>query len=204
MNTETIVHPKLQHFGIATGNLDAMIDWYGKVLGTTVNYRRAPAAGQRNGPPFTIALIGNDEMHHRIALLGMPGLASDPDKHRHARVQHVAFECDTIDDLLGTYLRLKGLGIVPQMAGDELIQLVLYYQDPDQNVVELNVNNFDDQRKAKEQMKNAPSDTRGLVFFDPEKMVAARQAGASHRELHERALAGEFAPDQVPDPRRIL
>jgi len=44
MNTETTVHPKLQHYGLATANLDAMTEWYGKVLGMTVNHRsRIPA-----------------------------------------------------------------------------------------------------------------------------------------------------------------
>ena len=28
MNTEIIAHPKLQHYGLTTANLDAMIDWY--------------------------------------------------------------------------------------------------------------------------------------------------------------------------------
>jgi catechol-2,3-dioxygenase len=39
MNTEAIVHPKLLHYGLATGNMDAMSDWYRKVLGMTVNHR---------------------------------------------------------------------------------------------------------------------------------------------------------------------
>lgn len=33
MNTEIISHPKLQHYGLITANLGAMIDWYPKVLG---------------------------------------------------------------------------------------------------------------------------------------------------------------------------
>jgi catechol 2,3-dioxygenase-like lactoylglutathione lyase family enzyme len=36
MNTEIIIHSKLQHYGLTTGNLDAMLDWYRKVLGVTV------------------------------------------------------------------------------------------------------------------------------------------------------------------------
>jgi hypothetical protein len=31
MNTDVIVHPKLQHLGLTTANLEAMIDWYRKV-----------------------------------------------------------------------------------------------------------------------------------------------------------------------------
>ena len=30
MNSEITVHPKLQHYGLTTASLDAMIDWYRK------------------------------------------------------------------------------------------------------------------------------------------------------------------------------
>jgi catechol 2,3-dioxygenase-like lactoylglutathione lyase family enzyme len=33
LNTETILRPKLQHFGLLTGNLQRLLDWYQKVLG---------------------------------------------------------------------------------------------------------------------------------------------------------------------------
>jgi catechol 2,3-dioxygenase len=35
-------------------------------------------------------------------------------------------------------------------------------------------------------------------------MIAARKAGASPWELHERAFSGEFAPVQPYDPRALL
>src|SRR5208283_4851588 len=108
MNTEIIVHPKLQHFGLTTANLDAMLDWYRKVLGMTLN--RRVQAGPQKGPSFSAAFASNDEVHHRIAFFEIPGLTVDPDKARHPRLQHVAFEYETLDDLLGTYARLKGLG----------------------------------------------------------------------------------------------
>ena len=37
--------------------------------------------------------------------------------------------------------------------------------------------------------------------FDPDKMIVARKAGASPWELHERAVAGEFAPTERFDGR---
>ena len=42
------------------------------------------------------------------------------------------------------------------------------------------------------------------TYVDPDKMVAARKAGASPWELHERACAGEFAQAQPYDPRVLL
>ena len=53
-------------------------------------------------------------------------------------------------------------------------------------------------------MKNWPADRPRRVFVDPDKMLAARQAGASPWELHERAFAGEFAPAKPYDPRALL
>ena len=49
MNTQITIHPKLQHYGLTIANLDAMTDWYRKVLGMTVNHRAAvpPEAGPR-------------------------------------------------------------------------------------------------------------------------------------------------------------
>jgi catechol 2,3-dioxygenase-like lactoylglutathione lyase family enzyme len=53
MNTEITVHPKLHHYGLTTANLDAMIDWYRKVLGMTVNHRSERPAGPQNRAPFS-------------------------------------------------------------------------------------------------------------------------------------------------------
>jgi catechol 2,3-dioxygenase len=202
MNTEIIVHPKLHHFGLTTANLDAMLDWYRKVLGMTINHRSKPTPGARNGPPFSAAFASNDEVNHRVAFFELPDLDADPDKRRHPRVQHVAFEYDTLDDLLGTYARLKGLGIVPVLAADQGIQTAIYYTDPDQNSVELNINNYANEWTATEHIKTAPSQI--WMQFDPDKMMAARKAGASPWEVHKRALAGEFAPAQPYDPRTLL
>src|SRR5271166_6690106 len=173
MNTEITIHPKLQHYGLTTANVDAMIDWYRKVLGMTINFRfPMPASAQRgqNAPPFSAAFVSNDEVHHRIVFFETPGLAADPDKSRHPRVQHVAFEYETLDDLFGTYARLKGLGILPVMAVDEGLQTGFYYTDPDQNSVELNVNNYGNEWTAMEHMKTSPSEGPRRVFVDPDKI----------------------------------
>jgi catechol 2,3-dioxygenase-like lactoylglutathione lyase family enzyme len=191
MNTEITIHPKLQHYGLTTANLDAMADWYRKVLGMTVNRHMTAAAGPQEGPSFAAAFVSNDEVHHRVVFFETPGLVADPDKHRRARVQHVAFEYKTLDDLLGTYARLKGLRILPVQATDFGMGTAFYYEDPDRNIVELNVNNYGDEWTATEHMRNSPP-TRADV--DPDKMIAAREAGISAWGVHKRAVAGEFAP----------
>ncbi|UCI19938.1 VOC family protein [Mesorhizobium sp. B2-1-8] len=200
MNTEIIVRPKLQHYGLTTSNLDTVIDWYGKVLGMTVNHRSTlPAAAAGRAPFSAFAFITNDESDHRIVFFETPS-AGQPDGRRPAGLQHVAFEYETLDDLLGTYVRLKGLGIEPTFAADHGLGTSFYYDDPDRNVIELNVNNYGNPWTAAEHLRTAPP-TR--MNIDPDKMVAARKAGGSPWALHERAVAGEFKPEKPFDPRSL-
>jgi len=111
-------------------------------------------------------------------------------------VQHVAFEYQKLDDLLGTYVRLKGLGILPVFAFDEGFQAAFYYQDPDRNLVELNLNYYGNDWTATEHMlASAPLAQRPeIVPVDPEKMITARKTDASAWEMHKKAVAGEFSP----------
>jgi catechol-2,3-dioxygenase len=103
-----------------------------------------------------------------------------------------------LDDLLGTYARLKHLGILPVWVADHDLGTAFYYEDPDQNSVELNVNNYGNEWTATEHLKTRPP---RLEHVDPDKMLEARKEGASPWELHERAIAGEFAPTKPFDPR---
>jgi len=189
MNTETIIHPKLQHFGLNTSNMDAMLDWYRKVLGMTINHRTPSLGGAQRTPWSSAAFVSNDEVNHRVALFETARASGD--ERREERVQHIAFAYQSLDDLLGTYARLKGLEIKPMMAADQGVHMVLYYLDPDQNRIELNASNYADEWTATEHIRSAEST---FAPFDPDKLIAARKAGASPWELHQRAMAGEFAP----------
>ncbi len=202
MNTEAIIHPKLLHYGLNTANMDAMTDWYRKVLGMSINHRsKIPGIARlvRQAPPFSgFAFVSNDERDHRVVFFEVPKATVDPEKRRHTGLQHVAFEYANLDDLLGTYVRLKGLGIRPMWAADHGVAIALYYEDPDQNVVELNANNYSDAWTATEMLKSAASGAPAQI--DPEKVIVAREAGASPWEIHKRASAGEFAPAGLYNP----
>jgi len=198
MNTEVVVRPKLQHFGMVTSDLDAMTEWYRQVLGMTVNFRFETEERPRGGPSFRAAFVSNDEVHHRIVFFEVPGFK--PEAARRAGMQHVAFEYPTYDDLLGTYVRLKGLGILPQFAAEEGFQTVFNYEDPDGNAVELNVNNYGNDWTATEHMRNPPGGHAKRILVDPEKLVAARLSGSTPEQIHERIRAGEFAQERRHGP----
>jgi catechol 2,3-dioxygenase len=192
---DTIIRPTLHHFGLTTACLEEMVAWYAMVLGMTPNLQLTdmvvPGGGTASG-----AWVTNDRANHRIAIVSLPGLTADPEQRAHTRLEHVAFEYATLDDLLSTYDRLKGLGIEPMAAFDHGITTALYYGDPDGNRVELLVDNFGDWDTSTEFMRNAPRMRTNPLGspVDPAKMLAARRAGASVAEVHRRAAAGEFAP----------
>jgi len=100
-------------------------------------------------------------------------------------------------------MRLKGQGIEPHACLDHGMTTSFYYVDPDGNSVELQVDNFGDWDQSSEWMRTSPqfaADPIGTPV-DPEQMIAARKAGASFAELHQRAYASEFKPSAPLDLR---
>ncbi|ANB72178.1 hypothetical protein AYM40_07220 [Paraburkholderia phytofirmans OLGA172] len=207
-NTEIVVHPKLQHIALLTGNLTILLEWYGKVLGMRIVHQSDNTTGatEEGVPRVRAAFVSNDEISHRIAILEVPGLTEDPERARHHRIQHFAFEFGTLDDLLGSYVRLKALGIIPAFCVDEGPQTSFYYEDPDRNLVEINVSNYSDRWAALEHMETSPDFARRPlgVYVDPDKLIVAREAGAAPWDMHKRAWSGEFAQGKPFDPTTLL
>lgn len=207
LNTDTIVHPRLHHLGLTTANAAPMIEWYRQVLGMVVAHETPSAtAGHEGLPLIKTTWLSNDEANHRLALVELPSLEADPDRASHYRIQHFAFEYSRLEDLLGTYQRLKGLGILPVLCTDAGLQTAFYYTDPDGNSVELNVDNFGNPWTSSQYIRTSPEFARNPlgVFVDPDRMIAAQELGASQWELHVRARAGEFAPQSPYDPRVMM
>jgi catechol 2,3-dioxygenase len=192
MPSATVLTPPLHHVNLKTTRLREMIDWYGTVVGLKPTF-------QYDGG----AWLTNDAANHRLALLCVPGLSDDPDKIAHTGIHHTAFEYASVGELLDTYTRLRAEGIVPHGCLDHGMTTSFYYADPDGNSIELQADNFGDWKKSTEFMRTAPefaADPIG-VHVDPDRLVAARDEGASLDEIHQRAYAGEFTPDAPLDLR---
>ena len=193
MSATTTGRPaRLHHVNLKTTRPDELIAWYGEVLGMEVIHKFPGGAW-----------MTNDDANHRIALLHSPHVQDDPEKIVHAGMHHLAFEFDTMGDLLETCGRLLERGIRPHMVLDHGMTLSFYFVDPDGNSVELQSDNFGDWAKSKEFMRSSPefeADPIG-TFCDPDKLVEAYRGGMAPDELHRRAYAGEFAPAQPQDIR---
>ncbi len=206
LNTEKIFQPKLQHFGLLTENLQRLLDWYQKVPGMrTIHESENPTDAPAGSPAGRLkaAFISNDEISHRVAIIEVPSLTADPQRSKHRRLQHVAFEFGTLDEPLGSYSRLKALGIVPQFSVDEGPPTGFYYEAPDGNSVEINVCN-DPERWAAIEHTPTSSDfnRRPLgVYVDPDKMIPrARQAPQRGNCTSELGRASSRRPTRSTPP----
>ena len=185
-----VIRPTLHHANFKTTRLQEMIDWYALVVGVDVNF-------QFPGGAFT----SNDRANHRIAFLAVPGLKDDPEKIAHTGLHHTAFEYDSFDDLMSSYARLKANGVEPRASLNHGLTTSLYYADPDNNAVELQVDNFGDWNLSSEWMRHS-EDFRANpigVFFDPALVLAAHKAGAAFEEIREDTYAGKYPPSAPPN-----
>ncbi len=172
---------KLAHVVLRTrSNFDAMVQWYCVVLGAKIVFN----AGGR------LIFLSYDDEHHRIAIAASEALAERPP--RAAGLDHIAFTYDDIDALLTTYARLKQAGILPFVCVNHGPTTSLYYNDPDQNRIELQVDNFADMTEATTLMQEQFSINPVGEEFDPEELLARLRSGVDPAEL--------VRPSRKPSP----
>ena len=136
------------------------------------------------------------------------------------RFHHANIKTCRLDEMIAWYGDAVGLEVVfrwpngaflsndeashrPHFTVDHRMTTSFYYADPDDNSIELQVDNFGSWAKSMEFMRSAPefaADPIG-VLVDPRRLIQARDEGASPWEVHERAYAGEFVPEAELDLR---
>jgi catechol 2,3-dioxygenase len=186
MQTQTQLKPALHHVTLKTTRLQAMKDWYAATVGMTVTFEFEHGAW-----------LTNDDANHRLALIEAPGVEVDPDKRKHAGLYHMAYEYETLQDLLAAYTRLKEEhGIVPPRTINHGPTTSFYYKDPDDNTLELQADNFELWSESKRFMNQSPrfaADPLG-PGVDPEKLIAALDKGLSLEQVLARSYDGQYEP----------
>ena len=187
--TDTVIHPAFHHVNLKTTRLQEMIDFYGTLVGAEVVFQDQVGAW-----------LSNDGANHRIALLAFPNFVDDPEKDTRTGMHHSAFEYGSFEDLNATYLRLKDAGIVPALCLDHGMTLSYYYADPDGNNIELQVDVFGDWAKSKAWMQTSEEFKANPIgqFVEPGAVAADYADGMSFTEIHAKAMAGGYAPQQAP------
>ena len=127
--TQPVSPAKFAHFVLRTGQFDKMAEWYKTLLNARIVFRDE-----------RLCFLSYDDEHHRLALIHIPGLAPrDPES---AGTDHVAYSYRDLGELLATYKRLKAAGILPHWPINHGVTTSMYYRDPDNNRVELQIDNF--------------------------------------------------------------
>ena len=160
---------KLAHIALKTNDLQASRAWFSKVLEAEPVFENE-----------MLCFMTYDDEHHRVVLAQddqyEPGGPS-------AGLHHVSFTYNTLDDLFDTYERLKADDIVPNLCINHGPTLSMYFQDPMQNQVELQV----DTMSADEAIEFVESDAFRAnpigILFDPDDINRRRKAGEAPDSL---------------------
>jgi catechol-2,3-dioxygenase len=170
---------KLSHAVLRTTRLKEMVQWYKTVLNAEVLYEND-----------FLVFMTYDEEHHRIALAQVPGLVEKPKGC--AGLDHLAFFYSTFCDWIETYERLKAAGITPRAPIHHGLSISLYYRDPDDNGVELSIDNVE-KSQWHDWMRSQLGKNPIGISFDPDELARKYHAGAPESELRRfEPRAGEF------------
>ncbi len=176
--------PRLAHVVFMTRRYEEMIAWYEKVFGAWIVHK---------DPALTFMTF--DEEHHRFAFANLDVLKPDTAAIDSGEigVNHVAFTFASAAELLENYARLKAIGITPYWPVHHGFTLSMYYQDPDGNRHEFQVESCD-VKAANEFMQSEIFAANPIgVSYDPDELLARYRAGAPEAELLER-------PGSEPSP----
>ncbi|MEM5517208.1 VOC family protein [Henriciella sp. AS95] len=178
----------LAHIVLRTGQHQKMVGWYEHVLNAEIVYSNDH-----------LTFLTYDDEHHRIAIAKLP-VTGRRDKSR-AGVDHIAFTYESLPLLLENWSRLQEDGIEPIWCINHGPTTSMYYQDPDGNVLELQVENFESDSEVDEWMSSSDFDINPIgVDFDPAEMKRKFDSGVPVEELKVRPRIGKRSASTVPTP----
>lgn len=144
-----------------------------------------------------LAFLTYDEEHHRVAIADVPGTA--PKNRTSAGLEHIAFTYDSLDDLLLAYRQRKSIGMLPIWCTNHGVTMSIYYQDPDGNQLETQVDAFDTVEGANKFMNSEDFAENPIgVDFDPEELIVRLKDGEDPKVLMKRARSGPRGFEGVP------
>jgi len=174
----------LAHLVLRTPNFKALNEYYKTFLGAEASYENE-----------ILSFLTYDEEHHRIALVAVPG--TGPKVRSSAGLEHIAFTFDSLDDLCLAYRQRKDVGIEPTWCVNHGPTTSIYYTDPDGNMIETQVDNFDTVEDANAFMASKAFAENPIgTDFDPEELIRRLESGEDHASIKKRI---EIGPRGLPE-----
>lgn len=160
-----------------------MVNWYVSFLGGRITH-----AGAR------LTLIAYDYEHHRVAIIASPNVANKEVLRAAGKVSslgHFAFGYKTLADLALQYEQKKAAGLKPSWVVNHGMSTSMYWEDPDGNECETQVDNYDSPEDAIKFMDGSEFVENPYgVEFNPDEFVAKVKAGVSEEQLKRRPNIG--------------
>jgi hypothetical protein len=133
-----------------------------------------------------LAFLTYDDEHHRFAFANLSLLSPAGEETKvqgGTGVNHVAYTFANPGDLLENYARLKQLGITPYWPIHHGVTLSLYYQDPDGNRMEFQVDACTVEEANAYMLSEAFAANPIGVEIDPEALLAQHRGGVPVKQL---------------------
>ncbi len=160
---------KLAHVALKTNDIETSKAWFKTVLEAEPVFEND-----------MLCFLTYDDEHHRVVLAQDDGYEPGGPS---AGLHHVSFTYARLDDLFDTYERLKAEGIEPHQCINHGPTLSMYFLDPMQNHVELQV----DTMTMEDAIEFAKSDAFQAnpigIEFDPDELNARRKSGEAQESL---------------------
>ncbi|KAF2788430.1 NACHT-domain-containing protein [Melanomma pulvis-pyrius CBS 109.77] len=176
LNANPAVTPPsaLAHVVLTTTQLAAMRDFYCTFLGAHVVF----------STPYGTFLTYDAE-HHRLAILSLP--ATTPRVPDAAGLQHIAFTFPSLTALLTAFVQRKKHGIEPHLCVNHGPTTSIYYKDPDGNMIETLVDNFESNEEITAYMTGEAFARNPLgAAFEPEGWIERLRGGEEEAVLLKR------------------
>lgn len=172
---------KLAHVVLRTRHFEEMKVFYKKFLGASVEFENQVAC-----------FLRYDDEHHRIGIIKLEGL--DNSGRTAPGLEHIAFTFNNIADLLTVWQQRKAYGIEPVWCVNHGATTSMYYEDPDGNKLESQVDNFDDQDEQHEFLMSEKFRLNPVgTDFSPVDLKRRLEAGEPESELKKRIEKGPRA-----------
>ena len=185
--SKVIAPSKLAHVVLRTNNFDAMRSFYKTFLGSEAAFEND-----------FLCFLAYDDEHHRIGIIGMPHLTEK--KKQSSGLEHIAFTFNSLDQLAIAYLQRKENGILPFWPVNHGPTTSVYYKDPDGNILETQVDNFETNEEVNDFIASNAYQTNPIgVDFEMEDLVKRLKSGESHGSIKKRPESGPRGLDTVPE-----
>ncbi|KAK2598862.1 hypothetical protein N8I77_012244 [Diaporthe amygdali] len=179
---------RLAHIVLQTSQYKPMVAFYKAFLGAHATYENE-----------ALSFLTYDEEHHRVAIGYVPGIS--PKVPVSAGLAHMAFSFNNLSDLLQAYRQRKARGIMPIWAVNHGPTTSIYYQDPDGNQIETQVDNFRTVQEANEFMQTPEFAENPIgADFNPEELIKKLENGADEEALKKRLRVGPRGLEAIPVP----